>query len=522
MGSVELLVIGGGITGAAVAYDAASRGLSVALVEAQDFGCATSAATGKMIHGGLRYLKSLEFGLVAESLKERRALSDIAGPYVYPLPMLMPQAGLLERVGLLAYDSIARLSGRAADPDKRLPWHRWISGPEAQERTIPGVHKALEYFDCLMPDPERLTLAFMRSAVAQGAVVANYARVTELMMSGSRVIGVKVKDQLSNVESEVHAQVVVNAAGPWAFDIVHASCESSLPKPTVRSEGIYLLTRQLTKDVTVFTGSFGHFSFAPWRGHSMIGPTETAYRGAVSDWRLTRESIENFLALINDVARPQEPLTLSDVKYAWGGLRPLTEATESTYESSRSAEIFDHKSDGIAGLVTAAGGKYTTSRAFAEQVVDAAARSLSRTLTKSRTAREALDGCDVGRTEAFVSDFVDRYPALGQRTATWLARHYGSHAHEVARISLDDERLATVLDDDGQILAQVVYAVRHESAQTALDVVMRRTGLGTLGPLSADAAALIVEVMAQELGWDEFTTHSELAAIESATALPTR
>ena len=268
--------------------------------------------------------------------------------------------------------------------------------------------------------------------------------------------------QRGNAESEVFAHVVVNAAGPRAFDLAHASCESSLPKPTVRSEGLYLLAQQLTKDVTVSSGSFGHFSFAPWRGHSMIGPTETAHRGAVSDWRLTLASIEKFLALIDDVARPQEPLTLADVKYAWGGLRPLTEATESTYESSRSAETFDYKDDGVAGLVTAAGGKYTTSRAFAEQVVDAAARSLGRIVPKSRTAREALDGCDVGRTEAYVSEFVDSCPALEPRT-----------------------------------------------------------GLGTLGPSNSDTVALVVEVMAQELGWDDSTKRSEREAMEAATALPT-
>lgn len=519
--SVDVLVIGAGITGAAVAYDAASRGLSVALIDAADFGGATSAATGKMIHGGLRYLKTFQVGLVHESLQERKNLSNIAGPYVYPLAMMMPQAGLLERVGLLAYDSIAAMAGRPVDPDKRLPWHHWLTGDDAAARTYDGVSKALQYFDCLMPDPERLTLAFVRSAAAHGAIVANYVRAQELIMSGSVVTGARIEDALTGRSGTVTARAVVNATGPWSFDLVHQSFASALPKPTVRSEGIYLLTRQLTRDVTVFTGRFGHFSFAPWRGMSMIGPTESAYRGAVSDWRLTVASIENFLRLINEVASLPQPLTMADVRYAWGGLRPLTEATESTYEASRGAEVFDHAADGVSGIVTAAGGKYTTSRAFARHIVDAVAKTLGARVAPSRTDAVPLDGCEVGRTEEFVDRFVSENPHLAPRSSEWLARHYGTQAPHVAALIAQDRSLGDVLDDDGEVLAQAVFAARHESAMTLTDVVMRRTGLGTKGVMEPDALTAVAAAVASVHGWDERRLASEREAVDKATALPT-
>ena len=513
--TVDVLVIGGGITGAAVAYDAASRGLRVALVEERDFGGATSAATGKLIHGGLRYLKQLEVRLVRESLRERRILSDIAPNLVDTYPTVLPDADLVMRAGLTAYDVLSFDRKRVMDPAKRIPRHRRYG------------RDGLLYHDCLMISPERLTLAFVRSAAVAGALVANHTSATELLTRGSSVTGARLTDRLSGATHDVHAEVVVNATGPWAFDVLDGSpltAGTAGSAPSVRSEGIYLITRQLTDVMTLNVTPNGHFSCAPWRGHSMIGPTERAYRGAVSDWRLTRESVEAFLADINASGLLPEPIGLEDVQHAYGGLRPLTEDVgEDTYNASRGAEVVDHASaehGGVGGLVTAAGGKYTTSRAFAEHVMDLVAGKLGRPVAPSRTARRPLHACGTGPIEEFVAASAARNSDFSAETVRYLARHHGTEHDDVLDLARHHREWGAVLDADGELLVQAVVAVRHESARTLTDVFARRTGLGTLGHPGAEVLEQVADVVAAELGWDAAQRDDELTAVDAALTLP--
>lgn len=513
--TVDVLVIGGGVTGAAVAYDAASRGLRVALVEERDFGGATSAATGKLIHGGLRYLKQLEVRLVRESLRERRILSDIAPNLVDTYPTVLPEADLVMRAGLTAYDVLSFDRKRVMDPAKRIPRHRRHG------------RDGLLYHDCLMISPERLTLAFVRSAVVAGALVSNHTCATELLTLGSSVVGAQVVDLLKGTSHEVRAGVVVNATGPWAFDVLDGSpvtAGTAGVAPSVRSEGIYLITRQLTDVMTLNVTPNGHFSCAPWRGHSMIGPTERAYRGAVSDWRLTRESVEEFLADINGAGLLPVPIGLDDVVHAYGGLRPLTEDVgENTYNASRGAEVVDHadaEHGGVSGLVTAAGGKYTTSRAFAERVMDLVARKLDRRVAPSRTASRPLHACGTGPIEDFVAASQARNSDFSADTVRHLARHHGTEHDAVLDLARRHPEWGTVLDEDGELLVQAVVAVRHESARTLTDVFARRTGLGTLGHPGAGTLEKVADVVGAELGWDASRRDEELATVDAALTLP--
>lgn len=512
---VDVLVVGGGITGAAVAYEAASRGLSVAMVEERDYGAATSAATGKLIHGGLRYLKQLEVGLVRESLRERRILSDIAPNLVTVYPIVIPDSGVVVRLGLTAYDALSFDRNRVRDPAKRIPRHRRLDDGR------------LLYHDCLMISPERLTLAFVRSAAASGALVSNHARADQLLTAGSRVVGARVRDLLSGRTREVRAGVVVNATGPWAFETLAGSpltAGSTGSPPTVRSEGIYLITRQLTDVMTLHVTPHGHFSCAPWRGHSMIGPTEKAYRGPVSDWRLTRESVEEFLTGINAAGLLPVPLSLADVQHAYGGLRPLTEDVgDDTYQASRAAEVVDHADrahGGVEGLLTAAGGKYTTSRGFAQQLVGRVERKLDRRLPPSRTATAPLHGCGTGPIEAFVAAAVTRHGGFSAETVRYLALHHGTELDVVLDLARQDAGLARSLDADGEVLAQALVAVRHESARTLADVLLRRTGLGTLGHPGDDVLEAVARVVAPELGWSDERRDAELDQASRLLTLP--
>ncbi len=510
---VDVLVIGGGITGAAVAYDAASRGLRVAMVEERDFGAATSAATGKLIHGGLRYLKKLEVSLVRESLRERRILSTIAPNLIDVYPIVLPDSDLVVRLGLTAYDLLSFDRNRVEDPDKRIPRHRSLSKDQPL------------YHDCLMISPERLTLAFVRSAAACGALISNHTRADALLTRGRTVIGARVRDVLTGRTCDVHAQVVVNATGPWAFDTLTESAVTSGtagPAPRVRSEGIYLITRQLTDVMTLHVTPTGHFSCAPWRGRSMIGPTEKPYRGPVSQWRVTRESVEEFLQAINAAGLLPVTLRLEDVLHAYGGLRPLTEdAGGDTYNASRAAEVVDHAATShgrVEGLVTAAGGKYTTSRGFAVNVVDLVARKLGRRVGRSHTARSPLHACNTGPIEAYVRASQQRYPDFSPETVRYLARHHGTEHDAVLDIARAD--LSMVLDEDGEVLAQALVAARYESARTLSDVLLRRTGLGTVGMPDESVLTTVAAVVGEELGWDAARRDAELEAAVRELSLP--
>ena len=337
----DVIVIGGGISGASVAYEAATRGLKVALLEKKDFSWATSAATSKMIHGGLRYLVNGEVRLVRESLRERRVLENIAPNYVYPQPIMMmhhkkplKNNKRVVKVGMLLYDALSYDKNRTWDPCKRIPAHKTISRREVlrQEPHVraEGLAGASVFCDCMSIFPERLTLAFIKSAVAHGAKAANYAKVEGFLMdAGNRVAGVKVKDLLTGEVHDIAGTVTVNCGGPWADLLLDMAKPDGKDAPMLRrSEGIHIITakRLLSGQYIVgsMTPSGRHFFLIPWRNHTLIGTTDKPFNGNPDDYRVTRESI---MELIDDVNRSfgDGKLSYEDVKHTYGGLRPLVE-----------------------------------------------------------------------------------------------------------------------------------------------------------------------------------------------------
>lgn len=517
--TVDILVIGGGITGAAIAYEAASRGLQVALVERDDFGGATSAATGKLIHGGLRYLKQFDIRLVRESLAERRTLMSIAPNLVAPIGMVLPDPGLVERVGLSAYDLLSADRNRIADPTKHIPRHRILKQKELAARGLGDLHSGALFHDAMMPFPERLTLAFLRSAGLHGARIANGVAVDTIIGGGGRAVGAQVRDQLSGAVGEIRARVTVNATGPWAHDLLAASPLTQAlagPAPTVRSEGIYLVTRELSPTMVLTVSGHGHFSFAPWRGLSLVGPTETPYRGPVDEWRLTRAAVESFIGAINASSMLPVELSIDDVITAYGGLRPLTEqAGEDTYNASRASELVDHRAQGLSGLVSATGGKYTNSRAFAEKAVDALARSEQLSVRRSGTATQLLAGC------AATTDAAPASASLNAQSVSILTEIYGSDAAEVIALADSTPALARPVTDDGIPLAAIAFSARHESPRSLLDLLVRRTGIGTVAPPTDDDLVEMADVAGTELGWDTARMAAEAGRARSHLGLPT-
>lgn len=513
----DVLIIGGGITGACIARDAAMRGLKVALVEKKDFSHATSAANSKLVHGGLRYLKNLELGLVRESLRERRIWQRIAPHLVYPLPFLIPQpksgkGKFTLKLGLSLYDWLSYDRKWLDDPDQRLPGHRSVKTDELTRRAKiaieSGYPTAIEYFDCQMYAPERLGLGCLQDAVARGARVANYVEALSISKSADgRVTGARVRDLATGAEIDIAAGVTVNAAGPWA-DLVMAMAQDGKPSHhLIRAKGIHLITRSLTNGaaLAMFVGN-GHFFVLPWRGHSILGTTDDVLEGYPDGLTPTDGDIQKMLDAVN-AGLPSAKLTRTDVLHAYAGARPLVDDSAATakggsYKKSRKAEIIDHAEDGEEGLLSALGGKWTTSRHVAAQAVDTIERKLGRRPRRAPTDRAPLGGTSTGNFRAFTARSQAENRRVDPEVVANLARNYGTALGDVIVEGNGDarllERLGNATTDCG---AQVLYAARREMARTLEDVIFRRTGIGTLGNPGEAVIARCAQLMAREMKW---------------------
>jgi glycerol-3-phosphate dehydrogenase len=534
----DVIVIGGGITGASVAYEAATRGLKVALLEKKDFSWATSAVTSKMIHGGLRYLVNGEVGLVRESLSERRVLENIAPNFVYPGPMMMTHYTKplknnkwVVKVGMIMYDCLSYDKNFTWDPCKKIPLHRTISKEQVLKSEshvrAKGLTGASIFYDCNSIFPERLTLAFIKSAVKYGAKVSNYAKVEGFIMDSqkSHITGVKVKDLLNNTMHDVSGTVTINCGGPWA-DIVLglAKKDGEAGSALRRSEGIHIITKKklLSGNYTVgsMTPEGRHFFLIPWRNHALIGTTDKPYNGDPDNYHVTKESI---MELINDVNSSfgDGKLSYADVKHTFGGLRPLVEKeTKETYSSSRKYEIFDNKAEGLDGLITVEGGKYTTSRKLAETCVKIVAGKLGRDLGKSITKKHYLAGSEIKDLCSFLSEAEIKNSDFGKPTMDYLGRNYGTEYADVIKLARADKALSETVNEDGEILAQVIYAVRDEMARTLSDIVMRRTGIGTLGNPGEDVLRKVAQLAAKELQWNADRVEKEVSDTVNLLKIP--
>lgn len=526
----DLVIVGGGITGACVARDAVLRGLSVALVEKNDFAGATTAASSKLIHGGLRYLQNLELGLVRESLRERRIWSNVAPHMVYPITFLMPTTSrrikdrLMKAIGMTLYDWLAYDRNRLDDPEKAIPKHKKLSRQETLAREpgleSPDLTGAMEFYDYQMYAPERLALECLLGAAANGAEVANYAEAVGFVKEDGRVTGVHVRDAATGAgEVTIKGRVVINAAGPWADILMGALSSGKKSRQLIRSKGIHLLTRALTHgDAIAVPSENTHFFILPWRGYSILGTTDTVFEGEPDEIYVSEKDIVDFLCVINK-GYPGAQLLRSDVLYFYGGLRPIVDTTSrdvqegkdekdgesETYNASRGSEVFDHeKEEGLKGVITAIGGKWTTSRHLAEQVVDLAITKLDMPAVPCVTdATPTYGGDHVGRFAEFKERAVAANDTIPAAVIENLAQNYGGRMDEVLALAEENpELLERLCDRYPDIAAEVVYAVRNEMALTVEDVLFRRTGLGTIGTPGDAGINRVADLMAKELSWD--------------------
>jgi len=507
-----VLVVGGGITGAGVALDAASRGLRTALVERDDFASGTSSKSSKLVHGGLRYLQQREVRLVYEALYERQRALENAPHLVRILPFLVPlmtRGGVMDRrlerlfgTALWAYDLTGglRIGKRhhRIDADTALAHMPTL----ARDRLAGGY----VYYDSQVDDA-RLTLAIARTAVIEGAVVANHTAVRGLVKDGDRVVGARVI--ADGDEIEVRARVVVNAAGVWADD-VRALDEGTHPASIRPAKGIHITLPwgKVRNDIAAIVpvpGDKRMVFVVPWGDTTYVGTTDTDYDGPLDDPPCTPADVDYLLAAINGIT--EEKLSADDVVGTWAGLRPLLR----TGRSSRTADLSRKHSVRVApsGVVTVTGGKLTTYRRMAADAVDAAAQVIGEHTGPSRTKHLRLFGGE---------GIAPPTAALEPSTHEHLTGRYGTEAEVVRSLTVDEPGLAAPLVSGLPYLrAEAIYAVRHEMARTLDDVLSRRTRARLLArDASADAAAAVAELLAPDLGWSETERDAEVDAYRAA------
>jgi glycerol-3-phosphate dehydrogenase len=522
----DLIIIGGGITGAAVAYIAAALGLSVSLFEKKDYGGATSAATSKLIHGGLRYLANMEFRLVRESLRERRILGNIAPNFVYPLPFLLPNYKRPKanfwtiRAGMLLYDILSYDKKYTWDKSKRLPNHKIITYLKTLELE-PNLKRSklrnsFVFYDYQSIFPERLTLAFIKSAAEYGAKVSNYAPVQAFKYdSGNRIKGVEVKDVLSGETLDVYADLIINCGGTWADKILNIAAKRDTTSHKIkRSEGIHIITDKIANDhvVSLQLSDSGHMMIMPWRGHSLIGTTDREYIGDPDEYAVSKESLKEVVQTVNE--NFGKSISLSDIKHAYGGLRPLVDdQTKGSYQTSRKYEVYDNEADGIYGMITVEGGKFTTSRSLASEVMKMVSGKLNRELSEPLSDNLYLSGCEIRDIKQFMIKQHLNYKDFGTETIEYVSRNYGTDSKIIFQIARDDPRFAEVISRDGEILAEVVYAIKYECAKTLKDIMLRRTGTGTLGNPGRDILEKITGIAAEMLNWDNARIREETESV---------
>jgi glycerol-3-phosphate dehydrogenase len=519
----DVVVIGGGVYGLCTAWDAALRGLHVAVVEQSDFGGKTSAATLKLIHGGLRYLQHLDFARMRVSISERRWMLRAAPHLVQPLMFILPCFGHgikgpeAMRAALLLNDIISRDRNLDLPPWQYIPRGRVISRKECLEQ-IPGLPAegltgGAVFYDAQMYNSERLTLSFALSAVHEGAVLANYLKVIGFERKNGRIVAVTARDQFTGDELSVAGRFFVNMTGPWT-DITSKLLENPTPKRNVvRSKGIQLATRllapssafavegrQMDKSALLRRGG-RNFFITPWRGMSLIGTTDTIYRGNPDTFRITKQDVLGFLDDIN-AAYPPAKLNLSDVYFWFGGLRPVDEVNSNSkvVAASHRYQIHDHQPQGLENLISVVGVKYTICRHIAEKVVDHIMHRLNMSAQPSRTRQTSLWGGGFEKLESLQSH-AEGF-ALPPLVARHMAHNYGTTMQTLLDSIQNQPELSRLIAASREVVAaEVIHAVKREMAMTLADVVFRRTDLGSHGHPGVNALDECCMLMATELGW---------------------
>lgn len=478
----DLLIIGGGIIGAGIAWDASQRGLSCALIEKGDFASGTSSKTSKLIHGGIRYLENLDFKLVREAIRERETLLKLAPHLVKPLPFLIPMKGKSPRpwpiiqLGVSLYDWMAGKGSVAG--------HRFLSGQEVAEKepilALANAERGTIYHDAQMDDA-RLVLETVQAAAQSGAIVVNHCAVLRLLIEKKRVVGAELEDELTRQHCTLRARQVVNATGPWVDQIRRMADPSA--RPVIRpSKGIHLVYPDLGLKHAILLSSTRDqriFFLIPWKGLTLIGTTDTDYEGDPGESTATRVDVEYLLGETNQLL-PGLRLEKSKILSTFSGVRPLVaQEKKDPWAVSRGHRIHQDRN----GLVSVLGGKFTTFRKIAEDGVDQIARRFpGKKLAPCRTSSSPLG--------------QERLNLRNQKIFEWLQE--------------DPQQKELLCNHHPFIRADVRWAIEEEMAVSLSDLFFRRLEIAHSACHGLDALAAAAQVMGKLLAWDSAESQRQI------------
>ena len=533
----DVIVVGGGIHGTCAAWEAALRGLKVALIEAGDFGHATSSNSLRTLHGGLRHLQRLDFRRMRESIRERREWLKLAPHLARPMRFVLPTEGhgikgpAVMRTALWVNDLVSCDRNRGVQEDHHLPrgtlWSKRRAEAALAGLAIADCNGAATWYDAVCLNTERLQLAIVAAAVGAGAQAANYVRAVRLSVAGSAVCGVHIRDDLTDREYEMRAPIVINAAGPWVDEWLGSSSRPRVADLFHASKAFNLLTRPLpfrdavglavrpraagnTRDAEV--GPQTYF-IIPWNGRSLVGTRHLRCDHASRSARVTREEVLEFLADLNQVLGEQR-LSGADVSGVFAGLLPEQGANPGPEVAlQKSPQVIDHAADGVHGLLSIVGVKWTTARAVGERAARAACRRLR------RSSDQPLQ-----RPWSSTAAYVDRSwhgggVQLNPDAAAHLEESYGPSRGAVLALLAADAALTTrIVPDLPVMLAEIVHAARAEMAVRLSDVVRRRTPLYFSEALDRSALNACAVVLARELHWSRWEIGAQIDAVEAEIA----
>ncbi len=527
----DVLVVGAGIYGATIAWDAAQRGLSVALVDRDDFGAATSSNSHKTVHGGLRSVQQGNLAEMREFIRERRALSRIAPHLVHPLPFLVPtlrdplRSRSAMRVALGIHNLVSFDRNDQPDSSKHLSAGRLVTRDECLALypglDARGVTGGALWYDCQLYNADRVVLAFVRSAAQSGATVVNHVRVDGFRTRARRVVGVTATDRLGDVHIEIEARLVVNAAGPWARELASIVPDRPLRLAAARlSKAMNIVTSRAPIDHALGGMVRGRFLFmVPWRGRTVIGTSHEAFEHRADALKVTAADLDAFLEDVLE-AFPALGLERSEVTLVQRGLLPMVGVRGTHVALLKQSQIRDHREDGVEGLVSVLGVRYTTARHTAERTVDLVCERLGRPGVPCATAETPLVGGEIANFEDFLSGASPGDTALGAADMDRLVRSYGTEYTQIVEAIERTAEDGTPLGENCHVTrAEIRHAARSEMAHTLADAVLRRTEAGSAGHPGSDAMAAAAAVMADERGWNDVRLHREVAALEDVYRL---
>ena len=525
----DILVIGAGMFGACIAWSAALRGYSVAVIDKGDFANATSSNHYKFIHGGIRYLQHLDLIRLRESSREKSALIRIAPHLAYPMPIVFPTYGhgrrgkAIMRAAMLAYDVLTLDRNRGIEDSARRTPNGSVLSREQVLKMFPGLPEkdltgAAVFHDGQMYNSARLVLAFLHSAASKGAIVSNYVRADHVIREKNDIVGCAATDSLSGNQFQIRARMVVNAAGPWGHLFLQDDATlAPKPKPNFSRDLAFVVNKSVcashavgcqsasTDSDAILDRGGRHLFLVPWRGMTLVGVWHRFSLADPDNIAVSREELQEYLDEINEAYSGldlrMDDITMVNTGHILFGPESA-QGPDNEHSFAKRSLLIDHSKDGTNGLVTVIGARATVARGVAEKTMDLVQRKLGARVTRSDTHREPVHGGRFGNFADLVDEISQQLPNESKHAAVAIAHNYGSDYRAVLECAADPEYLNPI-GNTNVIGAEVVHAIRCEMARSLADIVFRRTELGSGGAPGQDAIDQAANIASKEFGWDK-------------------